>query len=118
MPSIEPHKNAPLAIEAIALAAGKLREYQDAAELMRRCVANGQRDLGAADAAAKALAERVRESVRREALSGGAGVVPAGSPGRSQARPRCRHLIPAQRRRWRPQADAPIQSPCPAKVGH
>ncbi|CAB4172494.1 AAA domain containing protein [uncultured Caudovirales phage] len=38
-------------------AAGKLREYQDAAELMRRCVANGQRDLGAADASAKALAE-------------------------------------------------------------
>ncbi len=37
--------------------AGKLREYQDAAELMRRCVANGQRDLAAADTAAKALAE-------------------------------------------------------------
>ena len=38
-------------------AAGKLREYQDAADLMRRSVENGRRDLGAADAAAKALAE-------------------------------------------------------------
>jgi len=38
-------------------AAGKLREYQDAADLMRRCVANGQRDIAAADAAAQALAE-------------------------------------------------------------
>ena len=38
-------------------AAGRLREYQDAADLMRRCVANGKRDLAAADAAAQALAE-------------------------------------------------------------
>ena len=38
-------------------AADKLLEYQKAAELMRRCVENGKRDLGAADAAAKALAE-------------------------------------------------------------
>lgn len=38
-------------------AADKLLEYQKAAELMRRCVENGKRDLAAADAAAKALAE-------------------------------------------------------------
>ncbi|EXI85587.1 MAG: hypothetical protein AW11_03415 [Candidatus Accumulibacter regalis] len=38
-------------------AAGKLHEYQDAADLMRRCVANGKRDLAAADAAAQALAQ-------------------------------------------------------------
>ncbi|MGB4967076.1 MAG: AAA family ATPase [Candidatus Saccharimonadales bacterium] len=38
-------------------AAGKLREYKQAADLMRRSVDNGKRDLGAADAAAKALAE-------------------------------------------------------------
>jgi DNA-binding transcriptional MerR regulator len=38
-------------------AAGKLREYKQAADLMRRSVDNGKRDMGAADAAAKALAE-------------------------------------------------------------
>lgn len=38
-------------------AAGKLREYKQAADLMRRSVENGKRDLGAADAAAKVLAE-------------------------------------------------------------
>jgi len=38
-------------------AAGKLREYKQAADLMRRSVDNGKRDLGAADAAAQALAE-------------------------------------------------------------
>ena len=38
-------------------AADKLLDYQKAADLMRRCVENGKRDLAAADAAAKALAE-------------------------------------------------------------
>ena len=38
-------------------AAGNLREYKQAADLMRRSVENGKRDMGAADAAAKTLAE-------------------------------------------------------------
>ncbi len=79
--------NAGLRAENLALAT-RLREAllaTDAAIAPELVTGETVAEIEASYAAAKAIADRVRESVRRESLAGG--IVPAGAPGRSAARP-------------------------------
>jgi len=87
MSSISPGDN--LLAENLALST-RLREVllaTDAAIAPELVTGETVAEIEASYAAAKALADRVRESVRRESLAAGASAVPVGAPGRSQTRP-------------------------------